>query len=361
MNYEVIFIYNGEKIEFSNNRVATLYIDLCNWLYKSGYNFQGSVHDAFIRKAFTKAEAESLLDKNYSGYPFYQIFFNIENSDIYLYRGGNINKIYPNILKMLKNFGVDEKTITTKGFEKFESKSSSRIKKFGEIDTDEEDFDLDDEDDITPIEEPVNKIKVYQQNPFRQSICVLGESGAGKSVTIETILENEGHNFEFIIPTAATTGLLAQFSPSKSGYVPSRLGKMLMEASKNPQQLYTAVFDEMHKSNVIEMINDELLQAISTKRNRGRRFISLDDDTAEIYQSSELDTERGNLLIPDNFGFIFISSKPRVIANNADFFNRVDIVLLKSYQEEMVETTEQLLSNKLGDEEKMKLASTRND
>jgi hypothetical protein len=203
--------------------------------------------------------------------------------------------------------------------------------------------------------------KIFSKNPFMQAICVLGESGAGKSVTIETILENEGHSFEFIIPTAATTGLLAQFSPSKSGYVPSRLGKMLMEASKNHQQLYTAVFDEMHKSNVIEMINDELLQAISTKRNRGRRFISLDDDTAEIYQTSELETERGNLLIPDNFGFIFISSKPRVIANNADFFNRVDIVLLKSYQEEMVETTEQLLSNKLSDEDKMKLASTRND
>lgn len=223
-----------------------------------------------------------------------------------------------------------------------------------------DDFDLD-EDNPTPLEEPVSKIKVYKQNPFRQSICVLGESGAGKSVTIETILENEGHNFEFIIPTAATTGLLAQFSPSKSGYVPSRLGKMLIEASKNPQTLYTAVFDEMHKSNVIEMINDELLQSISTKRNRGKRFISLDDDTAEIYSTSELETKRGNLTIPDNFGFIFISSKPRVIANNADFFNRVDIVLLKSYQEEMIETTEQLLSNKLGDEERMKLASTRND
>jgi hypothetical protein len=109
------------------------------------------------------------------------------------------------------------------------------------------------------------------------------------------------------------------------------------------------------------MINDELLQAISTKRNRGRRFISLDDDTAEIYQDSELETERGNLLIPDNFGFIFISSKPRVIANNADFFNRVDIVILKSYEEETIETSEQLLSNKLSDEDKMKLSSTRND
>lgn len=211
------------------------------------------------------------------------------------------------------------------------------------------------------VDDVVEKIKVYQQNPFKQAICVLGESGAGKSVTVETILENEEHEFEFIIPTAATTGLLAQFSPSKSTYVPSRLGRMLMSASKNPDKLYTAVFDEMHKSNVIEMINDELLQAVSTKRNRGRRFISLDEDTAEIYQDSELDTERGNLLIPDNFGFIFISSKPRVISNNTDFFNRVDIVLLKSYEEETIETSEELLSKKLDSEEKMRLSSTRND
>jgi hypothetical protein len=361
MNYEISFIYKDKKIEFANNRAATLYIDLCNWLYKSGYKFQGEIHNAFIRKPFTKDEADDILAKNYSGNNFYQIFFNIEGSDIYLYRGGNINKIYPNILNMLKNFGVDEKTITTKGFERFESKSSSRIKKFGEIDTDVEEFDLEDEDDITPIEEePVEKIKVYKQNPFKQAICVLGKSGSGKSVTIETILENEDHEFQFIIPTAATTGLLAQFSPSKSGYVPSRLGRMLMEASKNPQTLYTAVFDEMHKSNVIEMINDELLQAISTKRNRGRRFISLDDDTAEIYSSSELETERGNLLIPDNFGFIFISSKPRVIANNADFFNRVDIVILNESDRRM-KTSNELLSKILPQEEKDKLSSSRND
>ena len=174
-------------------------------------------------------------------------------------------------------------------------------------------------------------------------------------------MENEGHNFEFIIPTAATTGLLAQFSPSKSGYVASRLGRMLIEASKNPDTLYTAVFDEMHKSNVIEMINDELLQAISTKRNRGRRFISLDDDTAEIYEDSELETERGNLLIPDNFGFIFISSKPALLLSNPDFANRVDIVILKSYEEEIIKTSDQLISKILTTEEKDRLIGKRED
>jgi hypothetical protein len=201
--------------------------------------------------------------------------------------------------------------------------------------------------------------KEYVKNPFRQSICVLGESGAGKSTTLENILEAEKHEFEFIIPSASTTGLLSQFSPSKSGYIKSRLGRMLVDAFNNPKKLYTAVFDECHKSNTIEMINDELLQAISIKRNNERRFISLDEDTSELYKGVE--THRGNIIIPDNFGFIFISSKPRIIANNTDFFNRVDLVVLKSYEEEKIQTSKELLSKVLPYEEKIKLASTRND
>lgn len=221
------------------------------------------------------------------------------------------------------------------------------------------------EDDVKPFNK--NKFKASQseeekesfygftQNKFRQAICVLGGSGAGKSTTIENILNEEGHEFEFIIPSASTTGLLSQFSPSKSGYVPSKLGKIILNAYENPTQLFTAVFDECHKSNVIEMINDELLQAISDKRNNGKRFISLDDDTAELYPGTE--KHRGNILIPDNLGFIFISSKPDVIIHNDDFFNRIDIVQLKSYEEERLANIEQLLSKTLSNEEKESLKS----
>lgn len=353
MSVSVSFVYNGQNYKFESNSTKSTFGQVIEFLYNNGYNFQGEIHKQPTRKLLTEEEYKKILSTTSYGS---RNFYKIKDHPKYIISNYNSYLIEAFIKKMITQFGVEDSTIDTNGFDA----KTTKIKPFSEFDDEIDDLNLD-EDDLTPVEEPVTKIKVYKQNPFKQAICVLGESGAGKSVTIETILENEGHNFEFIIPTAATTGLLAQFSPSKSGYVPSRLGKMLMGASKNPQQLYTAVFDEMHKSNVIEMINDELLQAISTKRNRGRRFISLDDDTAEIYQDSDLDTERGNLLIPDNFGFIFISSKPRVIANNADFFNRVDIVLLKSYQEETIETTEQLLSNKLGDEEKMKLASTRND
>ena len=168
----------------------------------------------------------------------------------------------------------------------------------------------------------------FSKNPFRQSICVLGKSGKGKSTTVEKILDNYGEemDYDFIIPTASTTNLLSQYSPVANDYIKSRLGKLIMNAYKEHDKLFTAVFDECHKSNVIEMINDELLQCISLHRNQGNRFISLDDDTAKLYKG--LKPRRGNLLIPDNVGFIFLSSKPDVIISNSDFFNRVDIYVL---------------------------------
>lgn len=170
----------------------------------------------------------------------------------------------------------------------------------------------------------------YVKNPFSQAICVLGESGAGKSTTVDNILQSSDHVYQYIIPSASTTGLLSQFSPSAGaagGYIPSRLGQMIEMAYKNKDKNYTAVFDECHKTSIIEMINDELLQAISKNRNKGVRFISLDDDTRRLFPTAQEDS-RGNVLIPDNFGFIFISSNARVIAGNPDFFNRVDLVEL---------------------------------
>lgn len=180
-------------------------------------------------------------------------------------------------------------------------------------------------------EEEIEDFYDYVKNPFMQAICVLGESGAGKSTTVDNILQKSGHNYQFIIPSASTTGLLSQFSPSDNSYIPSRLGRMIELAYKNKDKMYTAVFDECHKTNIIEMINDELLQAISVNRNKGVRFISLDDDTRRLYPSTKED-KRGNILIPNNFGFIFISSNARVISGNPDFFNRVDLVELTKSQ-----------------------------
>ena len=367
--YQINFTFNSKKISFIKKNVLSLYMEILNWLQDNNYSFKGRIHEKFIRKIYTIDEINNIIKKNNS----YRLndFYNISDSGNFIYRGGNINKIYPNILMMLENFGIDKSTIKTEGFETNPAKFKLISDEIQDIpDEDMNSIEMESEDGIKPFTRmfPSNfkasqsqeeiESKDFTQNPFIQAICVLGRSGAGKSTTIENTLENEGHNFEFIIPSASTTGLLSQFSPSISGYIQSRLGKMIVEAFNNPTTLYTAVFDECHKSNVIEMINDELLQAISTKRNMGRRFISLDEDTSELYKGVE--THRGNILIPDNFGFIFISSKPKIIANNSDFFNRVDLVVLTEDDRSM-STTDELLSKVLLKDEKMKLSSTRND
>jgi hypothetical protein len=429
-NCSIKFKYNNEDLEFKSDNTKNLFKDVVDWLYKSGYKFNGTIHSGSSTKILSEKEVDDIVSKTSFEK---RMFYNILRSGNYIAFNSKVKQLYGFLSNMLINFGVQSDTIETH----FES-DESEIEPFKYFISNSEK--VEDEDEVTekttiakktwlnatidylksignkpqtveeiwsaisgqvktsgktPLDslrvmithhyptnfetiegrprkyklsemnseiindvDKVEKIKIFSKNPFRQSICVLGDSGAGKSTTLEHILEFEGHEFEFIIPSASTTGLLSQFSPSKSGYIKSRLGKMIVKAFNNPTTLYTAVFDECHKSNVIEMINDELLQAISTKRNMGRRFISLDEDTSELYKGVE--TFRGNILIPDNFGFIFISSKPRIISNNTDFFNRVDLVVLSEADREM-KTSEELLSKVLPEEEKMKLASTRND
>lgn len=308
----ISFEYNNEIINFDGDNSVDIFKNISDWLYKNGYNFKSDSSNS--RSVYTRAQ---IIENNYPISRFHKI----QGSSLYIptTMTGNISVRVKNIILMLKNFGIDEKSIKTEGLPVIIP--TPKIKRFGQIEI--SDDIQDDEDEIEDIE----NIKIFSKNPFRQAICVLGVSGAGKSTTIENILYEEDHKFEFIIPSASTTGLLSQFSPSKSDYIPSKLGKMIVNAYNNPTQLFTAVFDECHKSNVIEMINDELLQAISIKRNNGKRFISLDDDTAELYPGTEK-SPSGNILIPDNLGFIFISSNARVISGNEDFFNRVDLVEL---------------------------------
>jgi len=335
--YSLSYLFDGKEYKFSGTLRETLG-GAVNFLVDNKFDFE----DSFFTKPVTYDEIIS--NPSYKNY--LRSFFKLKNG-LYFYIGGNLEPALRKVVNMLVEFGIPKSDIKTEGFNQ-----TTKIKKFGEVD----DIEIDDK-----IETEIENKEPFAKNPFKQAICVLGESGAGKSHTIETILENEGHEFEFIIPTAATTGLLAQFSPTKSGYVPSRLGKMIIDAAQNPDKLYTAVFDECHKSSTIEMINDELLQCISIHRNNGVRFISLDHDTAELYNVEGLEKRRGNIILPDNFGFIFISSKPRVISNNADFFNRVDIVILKHYEEESIESIDELMSNVLDDEDKKRFVSTRND
>jgi hypothetical protein len=355
-SYEVTAIKDGNTINFKGSTIGDIYKNIIDWLFKNDYTFNGSIHIAKVRKIFSSSGIES--ESSYSFSDFYEF----ADDKYLLIRKINTSQIMSNIKLMFNNFGVtDVKFI---GF----SEEDEFISEVPEIDNIEDGGDFSDLEEIRPFgkfpqpfdvegeltkaqsqsEEDVLSFKsfrasepnekpddlmvfnLYVKNPFSQAICVLGESGAGKSTTIDNILKNSGHIYQYIIPSASTTGLLSQFSPSAGaagGYIPSRLGQMIEKAYNNKDVNYTAVFDECHKTSIIEMINDELLQSISKNRNKGVRFISLDDDTRRLYPSAQEDN-RGNVLIPDNFGFIFISSNVRVISGNPDFFNRVDLIEL---------------------------------
>lgn len=199
----------------------------------------------------------------------------------------------------------------------------------GRIDSEvEEEMNVEEEDSIEFSEDvdvainPFGGESMSNSGKESSAICVLGRSGAGKTYRIEKTLDMEGHVSEVIIPSSSTTNLLVQYT--KGEYVLSRLGRFILMANSDRSKCYTVVFDECHK--YIDMINDELLQCISTKRNAGLRFISLDPVTDELFD--DLSVNRGRRIIPDNLGFIFISSKEEVIRNNSDFFNRVDIITI---------------------------------
>ncbi len=338
------FTYNGEKLQLDSNTRTGLYSEILDWLYKNGYEFKGNLHKAFIKKLLTE---EEILDSKYSLNRFHKID---TDKYFYLYRNKDVQNFW---IKMLENIGVDKTTIEIKN----ESIQDSKIKKFGEID-DDDDIELDETEIDT--HDSIDKVKIFAKNPFRQSICVLGDPGAGKSTTVRKILRNEGYKFQIWEPSAATTGLLSQYSSSKPGYIPSKVGKLMIAASKDPENLYTFVIEEAHKSSVIEMINDELKHAISLRRFEGDRFVPYEDSTEYLSEYLEED-DGGNLKVPDNFGFIFISSKPKVIANNGDIFDRLDIIVLKNWEEEKIQSVSELLSKVLIPEEKRKLKATRND
>lgn len=174
----------------------------------------------------------------------------------------------------------------------------------------------------------INEIQnnTLNYNDIKDTLCVVGESGHGKSTTVKKVLENYNNvDYRYIIPTTSTSGLLYQYSTISGSYVPSTMCKLINNAQSNPNKVYIAVIDECHKQTTLNMINDELLQALSTERNNGNRVISnlyVNKDGNSLYPNLEKD-EFGRLKLPDNFGIILISSKLDVIKNNDDLYNRI--------------------------------------
>lgn len=317
--YSIKFKFNNRYISLSEKNALSLYIEVLNFLYDNNYDFTGEIHKKFLRKVFKKDEVESII--NNKTYVFSD-FHNIRNSGNYIYRGGNISKILLNIKLMLENFGIDRNTITTKGFSE-----DNEIVKFNQYTQKETE------------KEPTTESKTSSINPFggkpgSSAICVLGDPGAGKSVTtLNALKQDSDHIYKLLIPTDMTSSLLLQFVRGELRL--NMLSKMIIAAYKNPDKLYTILIDEFHKPLTIRRVNDELLQAISTKRYSGTRFISSDiayelmsEELLEFLEEDQF-SYHGNIKIPDNFGFIFLSSKPSVVVDNEDLFDRLDILYIR--------------------------------
>jgi hypothetical protein len=174
------------------------------------------------------------------------------------------------------------------------------------------------------VTEPITKMKVRVINKLTQAICVIGDSGVGKTYRIVKTLEKENHKKLFVIIDSMWQHLLFDYSPNDRKYNLTKIGEFIKRAQDDLENNYTIVIDECHKN--LEIINDVLLQAISTKRNEGVRFLSI--NSVVDHQFNFLPESDGNRILPSNLGFIFISSKSDLIEGNDDLKNRIEIIQL---------------------------------
>ena len=152
------------------------------------------------------------------------------------------------------------------------------------------------------------------------ALFVVGTSGAGKSTRILKLLRQHNHKIILIgAENAPSPNLLLDYDQNE-GYVPSDIAEFIISAKKDPKHFYTIIFDECHE--YIDEIKRSILHAISTKRGE-KRFFGVRKSVRGFFEDLE-SYETTSKIVPDNVGFIFISSKPDVFEYHADFMGRVD-------------------------------------
>ena len=157
------------------------------------------------------------------------------------------------------------------------------------------------------------------------ALFVIGLSGSGKSTRILNLLRENGHKLILIgAENAPSPNLLLDYDQNE-GYVPSDIAEFIISAKKDPKHFYTIVFDECHE--YIDEIKRSILHAISNKRGE-KRFFGVKKSVRHFFEDLET-YEITSKVVPDNVGFIFISSKPKVFEYHADFMGRVDKVEVK--------------------------------
>lgn len=312
-NTSISFIYNNEKYNFFEKSKKDIFIKIVEWLYSKEYKFD---NNNFQRKLYSEKEVNDKVSRSNMRY---DMFHNIKNTDKYVVC--TFIKNFENLIIMLEDFGATDIKIN--------------------------------QDSTEPQPQPIQNEKPMEtktvesrnKHPFggvreTQALCILADSGAGKSYRVEKTLENEGHEYETVIPNNRVMDLLYNYNPITKAFRLNTLGKMIIDAHNNPNQLYTIIFDECHR--YIEKINDHL-QILSKQRNDNKRFLVSIDPYIEEEYFSMLTKTRGRLLIPDNLGIILLSSKPALVRGNSDLRNRVDFIELSEAQREEEPTMDFLL------------------
>lgn len=335
--YYISFTHKDKKKEFKGTLKNTIG-EIVDFLQSKGYDFKS---DGLLSKPVTIDWIKN--NPTYSSY--LRNFYKMENG-LYYYVGGNIKPAFNKIKNNLLDFGIDENSIKSIGFSDIKDKSSEIIKfnQYAQKETEKE----------TTTESKTSSINPFGGKPGSSAICVLGDPGAGKSVTtLNALKQDSDHIYKLLIPTDMTSSLLLQFVRGELRL--NMLSKMIIAAYKNPDKLYTILIDEFHKPLTIRRVNDELLQAISTKRYSGTRFISSDIAyeliSEELLESLEEEqfSYHGNIKIPDNFGFIFLSSKPSVVVDNEDLFDRLDILYIREEDRVNIVSVEDIGNSRISD------------
>lgn len=197
------------------------------------------------------------------------------------------------------------------------------------------------------VTEPHTPMKLRVKNELRQALCIIGESGVGKTYRINETLKTEKHKTLFVILDSMWQHLLFDYSPNERKYQLTKIGDFIKLAHENEDKFYTIVIDECHKN--LEVVNDVLLQAISTKRNNGQRFLSLNSIVDKEFNF--LPEQNGTRILPDNLGFLFISSKSDIIEGNDDLKNRIEIIELTKEDQDAKDYTIGFLLNKVKKQE----------
>ena len=333
-NYSISFEYKGEKIKTPESKIfRNVFKNVIDWLYKNGYTFDEKI---IGRKLFKKDSVPS----NYQGKGIYYI----PNSEYAILCNQPAPQSIKYVIIMLTRFGVDSSSINIITPE-VESDSNPEIQDTPSEETDRV---------IRPIEFIKNpeKPKTYEKSPFgckqedgeeTSALCILGKSGSGKTTTTEQALDVMGHEYLLYIPIEGEY-TFSQYTGE--GFEMSSLGEFVMRAQNDSSICYTVIFDECHRPITISKLNTDLLQALSSRRNRGgERFFTMDRVTKRMYTTPTeefpipLKEKSGKILVPDNFGIVCLSSQPAVICRNEDFLNRVDLSVFQKSDRGLTDIT----------------------